>query len=275
MAVTLSCSSTSEDNTSHFSAVVTASGGKIAQESGQGAIESLIVPFQGRQKPVAHRWLVIIFMEKLILKTNDWEEIKMETKIGGKLALRKHLLILFLLSGLVAMTPAIGLAENDSARAKLGEVSNEEGKKEQAAFETYVNVSGGGELSEVNYREVSRLASRMMFHLAEGAYEAAAENNSKALSEVKQASKLSSLIRSVLPKSTVETVIKDRNGKVVYRDERTRQDDVIPIFRRSIKVDVVQPLVDVWRTDAKLKEYRLLIRTLLTFHCGLTYRSWN
>ncbi len=158
-----------------------------------------------------------------------------------------------LLVSALLVAPGVAIAETDNtARAKLA-VGTGGATEEVPAFETHVKVNSGGQLSEANYREVSRLASRLMFHLGEGAYEAAADSSSTALKEVQQARKLASLIRSVLPTSSVETVVKDRNGQVVYSDTREEQDDLIPVFRGSIKVNVVQPLLEIQRTDAKIK----------------------
>ncbi len=75
--------------------------------------------------------------------------------------------------------------------------------------------------------------------------------------EMEKAQSLGSIIRAMLPTTTVTTVVKDQQGKEVYRDEQKVQDDQIPVFSGAIALEVVEPIVEAKKDQALLKGLKL------------------
>ena len=70
------------------------------------------------------------------------------------------------------------------------------------------------------------------------------DDASKAKSEVGHAQKRVKIVRDMLPVTVVDTVVKDSDGKEVYRNSDRVQDDQIPIFEKVIAVDIVEPIAE-------------------------------
>jgi hypothetical protein len=124
-------------------------------------------------------------------------------------------------------------------------------------YKTTVERKSSGELSAEDLHQASLLSSQMLMHLNAAAVHCIDGKGDSAKPEIEKAQSLAGIIRSLLPTTTVTTIVKDAQGKEVYRDEQKVQDDQIPIFSGAIAVEVVEPLVEAKKDQAALKGLKL------------------
>lgn len=156
--------------------------------------------------------------------------------------------LLFLLVFLT-VAPAIAFAaeaeeENDNYTARAGS-----GEK----FETTVERSVTGELSQEDYHQLTLLGSRVLLHLNKAAEHLVDEQSEKGKQEIQLAQKLSGVIHDLLPVTSVHTVVKDAEGTVIYEYSEQVQDERIPIYEATIMAEVVQPVIDVKKEEAAVQ----------------------
>ena len=132
-------------------------------------------------------------------------------------------------------------------------------------YKTTIERHSEGELSAEDLHQASLLTSQMLIHLNEAAQQVADGQGSEARSKIERAESLAKVVRNLLPVTVVTTVVKDTQGKEVYRDVQRVQDDQIPIFAGAVAVEVVEPIVEAKEDEATLKGVKLadadLIRT--------------
>jgi HSP20 family molecular chaperone IbpA len=124
-------------------------------------------------------------------------------------------------------------------------------------YKTFVERKSAGELSAEDLHQASLLGSQLLMHLNAAAAHCLDGKGDSAKPEIEKAQSLAGIIRSLLPTTTVVTVVKDANGKEAYRDEQKIQDDQIPIFSGAIAIEVVEPLVEAKKDQASLKGLKL------------------
>ena len=124
-------------------------------------------------------------------------------------------------------------------------------------YQTTVERQSAGELSAEDLHQASLLSSQMLMHLDAAAQHCIDGKGDDAKPEIEKAQSLAGIVRKLLPSTTVTTIVKDAQGKEVYRDVQKVQDEQIPIFAGEIAVEVVEPLVEAKRDQAALKGLKL------------------
>ena len=126
-----------------------------------------------------------------------------------------------------------------------------------ARYKTTVDRKTEGELSTEDFRQASLLCSRIVMHLNKAAALLSDEQNDQARAELRKGLDLVGVIRGLLPTTVVTTVVKDAQGKEVYRHVDRVQEDRIPLHEGLIAVNVVEPITDSKQDDASVKGVRL------------------
>ena len=124
-------------------------------------------------------------------------------------------------------------------------------------YKTTIERQSEGELSAEDLHQASLLGAQMLMHLNAAALHCIDGKGDSAKPEIEKAQSLAGIVRKLLPMTTVTTIVKDAQGKEVYRDVQKVQDDQIPIFAGSIAVEVVEPLVESKKDQAALKGLKL------------------
>jgi len=124
-------------------------------------------------------------------------------------------------------------------------------------YETKVDRKTEGELSDEDFRQVSLLTSQTLTHLNKATEKLIDDQTQMADSELKKAQTLLGIIRELLPVTTVTTVVMDSKGNEVYSYVEKVQDDLVPIFRNMVAVEVINPILDVKKEQAALEGVRL------------------
>ena len=124
-------------------------------------------------------------------------------------------------------------------------------------YKTTVERHTEGNLSSDDLHQASLLTSRIVNHLNEAANDLLDGNPNGSQSNIENARKLIKVVRNLLPVTTVTTVVKDANGKEVYRDVDRVQDDRIPLYEEMVSMEVVQPILDAKGKAAELKGLKL------------------
>ncbi len=124
-------------------------------------------------------------------------------------------------------------------------------------YVTKVERSTVGELSSEDFRQVSTLGAQVLLHVENSTKYLVDDNKAQARQELEQAQTLIGVIRDILPRTTVTTIVTQANGKEVYRNMQTTQDDQIPIFDSMVAVNVLQAIVDQNKEQAALQGMRL------------------
>lgn len=124
-------------------------------------------------------------------------------------------------------------------------------------FQTIVDRKTEGELSPEDFRQVSLLASRIVVHLGHAASHLLDDRTEEARAELEKARTLVGVVREMLPTTTVTTVVRDADGKEVYRYVDKVQDDRIPLFQELIAVNILEPITEAKREAAELEGLRL------------------
>jgi hypothetical protein len=124
-------------------------------------------------------------------------------------------------------------------------------------YQTTVNRETEGELSEENLRQASLLASQVVLHLNAATNELEVQNSKAATGQIDKALTLVGVIREMLPVTIETTVVRDADGKEIYRHTERSQNDLVPIYQAMTAVEVVQPILDAKWDDAAVEGIRL------------------
>jgi len=114
-----------------------------------------------------------------------------------------------------------------------------------------------GALSADDLHQASLLTSQFLTHLNAAAQQLADGHSDGAQPEIQKAESLVKVVHGLLPTTVVTTVVRDNQGKEVYRDVQRVQDDQIPVFEGQITVESVEPIVEAKRDQAALKGLKL------------------
>ena len=124
-------------------------------------------------------------------------------------------------------------------------------------YKTTIERQSEGELSAEDLHQASLLSSQLLMHLNAAAQHCIDGKGDSAKPDIEKAQSLAGIVRKLLPATTVTTIVKDAQGKEVYRDVQKVQEDQIPIFAGSVAVEVVEPLVEAKKDQAALKGLKL------------------
>jgi hypothetical protein len=124
-------------------------------------------------------------------------------------------------------------------------------------YKTTVESKSEGQLSAEDLHQASLLSSQLLMHLNAAAQYCIDGKGDSAKPEIEKAQALAGIVRALLPSTSVTTIVKDAQGKEVYRDEQKIQEDYIPIYAGAIAVEVVEPLVEAKKDQAALKGLKL------------------
>ena len=179
------------------------------------------------------------------------------------------LLTLFLINLLLTTPPALGDKGEDGVSI-IGSGT---------LYTTSVERETEGELSAEDFRQVTTLGSHIIAHLNKATECVEDHSLDKAAEELEKALVLCRVIRKLLPTTTVVTVVKDAGGKEVYRSKEVVQDDLVPVYRDMIAVDVVQPVEAARRQLDAAKGLMLadaeIIETSVLLDLGYVERKMN
>ena len=166
----------------------------------------------------------------------------------------------------VVMLPLLILVLFAGSTVVAGEkVQSAEEQRDQSAittgsgarYQTTVERHTEGELSAQDLHQVSLLTSRIVNHLNDAVKALLDQDPDAAKPEIDLGQKLLKVVRELLPVTTVTTVVKNADGKEVYRDVDKVQDDRIALYSGMIATEVVEPIVDAKEEAAALKGLRL------------------
>ena len=124
-------------------------------------------------------------------------------------------------------------------------------------YKTTVERQTQGELSAEDLHQASLLTSQLLLHLNEAAQRLTDGRADSARPEIEKAESLGKVVRGLLPTTVVTTTVTDAQGKQVYREVQRVQDDQIPIFERSVAIEVVEPIIEAKKDEAALKGVKL------------------
>jgi hypothetical protein len=158
-------------------------------------------------------------------------------------------------AALVAVALALATAQLPTAEATANVSTNTFGSGKQ--FKTTVERRSQGDLSADDLHQTSLLTSQLLTHVDKAAQQLADARSDAARAEIEKAEALAKVVRALLPKTTVTTVVRDAEGREIYRDEQQAQDDLIPIFSGAVATEVVEPIIEAKKDEAGLKGLRL------------------
>jgi DNA-directed RNA polymerase subunit L len=164
------------------------------------------------------------------------------------------LLLTSVFLSILLIFPAYATEETTESTSESGS-----GKK----YDTKVDRKTEGELSGEDFRQVSLLTSQTVSHINNAAEKLIDNQADEARPELEKAQTLLGIIRELLPVTTVTTVVKDSKGSEVYRNVEKIQDGKIPIFKKMVAVEVIQPVLDIKKEQAALAGVRLADADLL------------
>jgi hypothetical protein len=130
-------------------------------------------------------------------------------------------------------------------------------------YKTTVVSETKGELQAEDFRQASLLTSRIVAHLTRAGRHLADGRADTAGDELKLARELVRIVRELLPVTIVTTVVSDAEGKEVYRHVDQVQDDLIPLFKGMIAIEVVQPIAEAKKDAAEIQGIQLADAELL------------
>lgn len=120
-------------------------------------------------------------------------------------------------------------------------------------YRTTVERSTHGELGHDDMRQVTVLASRVLLHINAAVESLIDDASDEALRQIEYAQAVARIVRDLLPLSTVATRVEDAKGEVVYSYTENVQDDRIPIYKSTLMVEVVKPIIEVRKDEASLQ----------------------
>jgi hypothetical protein len=161
------------------------------------------------------------------------------------------LLTLVLFAGTTVVAADKAKAEDD--KRDQSTITTGSGKR----YKTTVEQHTEGSVSADDLHQVSLLTSRIVNHVNEGVKGLLDLNSDAAKPEIENAQKLIKIVRELLPVTTVTTIVTDESGQEVYKDIDKVQDDKIQLYRGSIAMEIVEPIVDAKEQAAALKGLRL------------------
>jgi hypothetical protein len=167
-----------------------------------------------------------------------------------------------IISSIALLTLVLFTATTAAAAEKAKEVDEQRDESIMTTgsgerYQTTVERETTGNLSAQDLHQVSLLTSRVVNHLNDAVKGLLDQDPDAAQPEIEKAQGLTKIVRELLPVTTVTTVVKDAEGKEVYRDVDKVQDDRISLYRGMIAMEVVEPIIDAKEKAAAVKGLRL------------------
>jgi len=130
-------------------------------------------------------------------------------------------------------------------------------------YKTTVDRKTEGELTAEDFRQASLLTARVVLHLNKAGVYLADDKKDQSRQELEKGLALVEVIHRLLPTTTVTTVVRDKDGKEVYRHVDQMQDDKIPLFEGLIAVNTMEPITDAKQGEAAVHGVKLTDAELL------------
>src|SRR5208282_3569289 len=124
-------------------------------------------------------------------------------------------------------------------------------------YKTTVERKTEGDLAGEDFRQASLLTSRVVLHLNKAALYLGGEKNDQARQELESGLSLIGIVRRLLPTTTVTTIVRDNEGKEVYRYVDRVQEDSIPLHEGLVAVNMMEPITDAKQGEAAVHGVRL------------------
>ncbi len=167
------------------------------------------------------------------------------------------------LFGLASVVLSVSLLFSLGTPPAAGEEPNVSEIAGESGYRTVVERKTEGKLSSDDFRQITTLASRIVLHVNNASRYLLDEHTKDAEQQLHKALTLVGIIRDILPVTTIKTNVKDKHGKTVYEYENQVQDELIPIYKEMVTVEVVQPIIDAKSEEAALQGMRLSDAQLL------------
>ena len=158
-------------------------------------------------------------------------------------------------AALVSVALALAAVQLPAAGATANVSTNTYGSGKQ--YKTTVEWQSQGDLSAEDLHQASLLTSQLLTHVDKAAHQLADAHSDSARIEIDKAQALVKVVRGLLPSAIVTTIVKDAQGKEVYRNEQRVQNDQIPIYSGAVAMEVVEPIIEAKKDEAALKGVRL------------------
>jgi len=146
-------------------------------------------------------------------------------------------------------------------------------------FQTTVERRSQGDLSAEDLHQASLLTSQFLTHVNHAVQELADMHADAARMDIEKAQSLAKVVHDLLPITVVTTVVKDAQGREIYRDEQPAQEDQIPIFTGDVATEVVEPIIEAKQDEAALKGVKLadaqIIHTAVLVDLNYAERKLN
>jgi len=156
---------------------------------------------------------------------------------------------------LVAVAFALSVVRLSASESTANVSTNLYGSGKQ--FQTTVERRSQGDLSAADLHQASLLTSQFLTHVNQAVQELADMHADAARMDIEKAQSLAKVVHALLPTTVVTTVVKDAQGREIYRDEQQVQEDQIPIFTGDVAVEVVQPIIEAKKDEAALQGVKL------------------
>lgn len=144
-------------------------------------------------------------------------------------------------------------------------------------YKTWVERQSEGDLSAEDLHQASLLTSQLLEHVNKAGQLFMDNQSASARAEIERAESLLKIVRGLLPRIVVTTTVRDAQGKEVYHDVETVQDDQIPVFEGQVAVETVEPIIEAKRDEAALKGLKLaeadVINTAILVDLGFVERK--
>ncbi len=95
----------------------------------------------------------------------------------------------------------------------------------------------GKPLTTDGQEQVSMLSAHLLGQVQQARIALDANDSSGALQKIKKNLQLAGIIRSMIPKTHVTTLVRDVNGKVIYEDVSDVQDDTYVVYHKISEID--------------------------------------
>lgn len=120
-------------------------------------------------------------------------------------------------------------------------------------FQTMIERSTSGRLSQEDLRQVTILGSRLLLHLNHATEYLVDERTEEAAQEIEYGRQLARIIGEMLPITRVRTEVRNAENQVVYEYAEEVQDDQIAIYEATLMIETVAPIVEAKKEEVRLQ----------------------
>lgn len=164
---------------------------------------------------------------------------------SNPVSVRGHLPVLFLVMVAIGLTTFVrtpdAIADDpafpvDESTTTLG------GIESSAGLTTQIVRTTSGNPSALDQTQISHLAAHVIVQAADARHALENQQADKAIQAVRKAASLTGLLRAMLPTTRVRTTVRDADGKTVYQDERSVQDERIAVMDSMVRMEIADPV---------------------------------